>query len=72
MSTNGIDHPITRRMPPPVRPGAEFSALPYVQWVDLHPNRLLVVPRAEHPGGPSQRRGQLETVGAAAPVPASG
>src|SRR6185312_11793348 len=62
MSTNGIDHPITRRMPPPVKLRCRILALPYVQRVDLHPNGLLIVPRAEHAGGPAQRRRQLQAV----------
>ena len=62
MSTNRIDHPITRRMPPPVKLRCRILALPYVQRVDLHPNGLLIVPRAEHTGGPPQRRGQREPV----------
>jgi hypothetical protein len=63
MSINGIDHPITRRMPPPVKLrsrlagdiqplGCRSLALPYVQGVHLHPNGLLIVAGAEHPGGP--------------------
>jgi hypothetical protein len=31
------------------------SALPYVQRVNLHTGWLLIVPRAEHAGGLSQR-----------------
>src|ERR1700712_1580525 len=58
MSSNEIDHTIIRRMSPPEEPRCRSLALPYVQRVDLHPNGLLIVPRAEHPGGPPQRRRQ--------------
>ena len=51
MSANGIDHRLPAAWPPPVRHDRAVSALPYVQGVYLNPNRLLIVPRAEHPGG---------------------
>ena len=59
MSANGINHRNSRPMTTSAS-AVDAVHLPYVQRVDLHANRLAVVARAEHAGGPAQCRRQCQ------------